>query len=208
MVELTNELLREWSHALLSNSGGCNNLATERFKAQHGEVFRYLHSFYRLRCELNADLMLLSSLGFEIQWFTLTFDNKRDKSLVSSKRKSATRFLNSLFLCYLIVEEYGEDNQRYHIHGFGVYRDQKSFDDFRKWPCRQKIETLPIAKLRTKIKYLTKYAVKSLPRLRRSRGMSLLHKTHKRYKRLKNGFKECYMCHFREPLLRLYLNRL
>ena len=40
------------------------------------------------------------------------------------------------------IEEYGEDNGRYHIHGFLVFKYGYGFEDFRKWPSRQKLEEI------------------------------------------------------------------
>ena len=178
-MDLNQDIVREWNRAILVDSCCLSNKHVNKFKEKYPDYFRYFHSFYRLRHEINADLRLLSFLGYSIQWFTLTFDNKRDKALVSSKRKSATRFLNDIFLFYEMVEEYGEDKGRYHIHGFGVYRINRSFNDFIKWPCRNKIECLTTDKLKKKVKYLTKYAVKSLPRIRRSKNLCAIRKNNK-----------------------------
>lgn len=158
------------------------NANIKRFREKHESEYCYLHAFYRLRCEMYKDLEVMNKIG-RVEWFTLTFDNKRDKALISSKRKRATRFLNDLFIVYEMIEEFGEDNGRYHIHGFGVYKDTKSFDDFVKWPSRQKIETLNEKNLRKKVKYLTAYAVKALPRRRRSKSLVFLVNDYKRKKR-------------------------
>lgn len=204
-MELTEELKREWFRAILLDSQYLTNEHTKAFKALHGEEYNLLHSFYRLRHELNKDIDLMENVG-DVQWITLTFDNKRDKNLVSSKRKTATRFLNEIFLCYEIVEEYGEDKNRYHIHGFGVFREGKGFQDFVKWPCRQKIQTLNRFNLSKKVKYLTKYAVKSLPRRRRSKNLVYLDKKMSGLKRFKrNGFENCYRCRFKLALYRIQL---
>lgn len=193
LQSLPKDVLLEWFDATREDTLELSNEHRKVFKEKYPDFYCYLSSFYRLRYEINADLSLLSSLGYEIQWFTLTFDNKRDKALVSSKRKTATRFLNDLFLYYEMVEEYGEDKGRYHIHGFGVYRVSRSFDDFRKWPCRNKIETLTLLKLKKKVKYLTKYAVKSLPRIRRSKNLCSLRNRSKWLGKLKHSFPCLYI---------------
>lgn len=203
-MDLNEELLREWFHAVLLDNCNRSNTATMAFKAIHPQEYCLLHSFYRLRHELNDDITLMSSVG-SVHWFTLTFDNKHDKSLVSSKRKSATRFLNDIFLFYEMIEEYGEDNNRYHIHGFGVYRENKGFKDFVKWHSRTKIQDLSVNNLKKKVKYLTKYAVKSLPRIRRSKNLCFLRNENKRYKGLKLAFPTCYTCHLHLSLLKAHL---
>lgn len=203
-MELNEEIKREWFRALLLDSANLNNNATKAFKLNHNEEYNLLHSFYRLRHELNEDISLMSSVG-SVHWFTLTFDNKHDKSLVSSKRKSATRFLNDIFLFYEMVEEYGEDNNRYHIHGFGVYREDKGFRDFIKWHSRTKIQDLSEKTLKKKVMYLTKYAVKSLPRIRRSKNLCYLRNENRRFKALKSSFPTCYTCKLNLTVLRVNL---
>lgn len=202
-----NELVKSaWFRAILVDSCNWNNNRVKAFKEMYPKEYFYLHGFYRVRSELNRDVAIMQDAGV-CQWFTLTFDNKRDKSLVSSKRKSATKFLNDLFIVYEMVEEYGEDNGRYHIHGFGVFREGKGFNDFRRWPCRCKIQALESAALKKKIKYLTKYAVKDLPRLRRSKNFVKLVKIATKYKGLKrNDFTRCYMCRINHAICRLEFN--
>lgn len=202
---LINEAIKkEWYDALSKDSLFLSNQYVREFKEKHKDVYCFLHSFYRLRVELRKDIEAMSFVG-AIQWFTLTFDNKHDKSLIASKRKNATRFLNDLFLCYTIVEEYGEDNNRYHIHGFGVYRDNKSFNDFRSWHSRQKVETIDNRKAHKKIKYLTDYMVKDIPRVRRSKNMVFLRNRYIKAKHMKRNFETCFACRVNLSVLRLRL---
>jgi len=183
----------------------CNRNSTRMsaFKLEHAQVYQYLNSFYRLRTELFKDIEILRLIG-QCYWFTLTFNQDRDKSLTTTKRKQATRFLNDLFIAYEMVEEYGSSKGRYHIHGFGVFRENKGFEDFRKWPSRQKIETLPYKSLKDKARYLTKYAVKDLPRRRRSKTLVYLSKSYNKNKGLRlNGFESCFNCAFNNALLKV-----
>lgn len=203
MLELTKEALRDWRNALFTDSDHYSNEAVSAFRARNPALYYYLHNFYRLRSEMLADLRIFEVADLSIEWFTLTFDLKRDKSLVSSKRKSATRFLNSIFLFYEMVEEYGTENtERYHIHGFGVYRSGKSYEDFIKWPCRNKVRTLPFNGVKKKVVYLTKYAVKSLPRIRRSKNLCRLRNALKGC-RIKTSFPELYKEHVKDIVLSL-----
>lgn len=203
-MKLTEDIKREWFHAIALDSINLNNEHTKAFKCLHLEEYNLLHSFYRLRHDLNADIELMSAVG-SCHWFTLTFDNKRDKSLVSSKRKAATRFLNDVFLLYEMVEEYGEDKGRYHIHGFGVFREDKGFKDFIKWPCRTKLQNLNKSNLKKKVKYLTKYAVKSLPRRRRSKNLVYLSNRMKKVNGSKHIFESCWTCALNLTLYRIQL---
>lgn len=189
------ELLEEWFRAVHLDNCNCCNEYRKAFKAAYPKEYAVLNAFYNLRGEMRKDIHILSLCG-DVYWFTLTFDNKRDKSKITSKRKSATRFLNDLMLAYEIVEEFGEDKGRYHIHGFGVFRIGKDFKDFRTWPSRQRIECLSNEKLQKKIKYLTKYAVKQLPRRRRSKSLVYLSKYYQDNKSLEKSFNHCFGCRF------------
>lgn len=201
-MELTEQITHEWFRALLQDNCNWTNKYTKAFREQHAEEYLLLHSFYRIRSELYKDIDLMSLVG-SLHWFTLTFDNKHDKSLVSSKRKLATRFLNDIFIVYEMVEEYGEDNGRYHIHGFGVFRANKGFKDFIKWKSRTKIQDLSPSTMRKKVKYLTKYAVKSLPRVRRSKSLCYLKKKTKTYKRLRSSFPDVFMERLQQDIVNM-----
>lgn len=192
---LSQEILKKWFYAIEIDSANCSNTRVKAFKETYPFEYGYLNAFYHLRSRMNRDIQVLKLIG-DVNWFTLTFDNKRDKSKISSKRKSACRFLNDLFIAYEIVEEFGEDNGRYHIHGFGCYKLNRGFSDFRKWPSRQKIEVLDDAKMKKKVKYLTNYAIKELPRIHRSKSMVYLIKQYEKTKKLKNSFNKCFKCGF------------
>ena len=171
---LSETITKEWRNALYSDCDNRSGLAKIEFRRSHPQEYVLLNSFYKLRSNLFRDISVMSLVG-PVYWITLTFDNKHDKNKIQSKRKSATTFLNSLFHCYEMIEEFGEDNNRYHIHAFGCsFRPGKSYNDFVRWPCRQKIEYLGEKSLRKKAKYLTKYAVKALPRRRRSKSLVLI----------------------------------
>lgn len=192
-MAIQKDILNGWFKALEIDAINLNNNRQKAFKETYPFEYGYLSAFYHLRTRMKRDLKVLQFIG-EVQWFTLTFDNKRDKNKITSKRKSATRFLADLFLAYEIVEEFGEDNGRYHIHGFGVYKLGRGFADFIKWPCRTKIETLDGAKVKKKIHYLTNYAVKDLPRIRRSKSLVFLLKKYNLSRALENSFQDCFKC--------------
>lgn len=203
-MELDKIILDEWYKAVQVANDHLSNKLINAFKDIHPLEYGYISKFFRLRTELYKDIECLSSLG-QVQWFTLTFDNDYDVMKEETKRKSAFKFLNEIFLCFLLVEEYGEDNGRYHIHGFGVYRIGKDFDNFREWKYIQNIKSLDSVSLKKKAKYLTKYAVKALPRLRRSKTYIMYKKAFTRLKSLKKDFLSCYECGLN--LLRLRFNR-
>lgn len=192
-MEINESIMSEWYDAVRYSSDHFSSRKIDLFKEKYPIEYGYISRFFRLRSELFIDLECLLSLG-EVQWFTLTFNERLDINKESTKRKSAFSFLNGVFCAFLLVEEYGEDNGRYHIHGFGVYRLNKGFEDFREWNSLQKIYTLDGDHAKKRVKYLTKYAVKELPRLRRSKSLCMYKKLYLSAKRLKNGFKACYSC--------------
>lgn len=192
-MEIDESILNEWYDAVRYSGDHLSSRKIDDFKEKYPLEYGYISRFFRLRTELKNDIECLLTLG-PVQWFTLTYSNEYDSNLEETKRKSAFSFLNRVFSAFLLVEEYGEDNGRYHIHGFGVYWPSKGFDDFREWTSAQNISTLDEKSARKKVKYLTKYAVKQLPRLRRSKTLCLYKKAWNTAKRLKTGFKACYQC--------------
>lgn len=193
--ELSEELLREWRNAVYNSANGYHKLV-EDFKQAHEEEYKLITSMYRKRTALRDCTDIMRELNEPIYWFTLTFKNDKDANKVETKRKEAERFLNRLAACYVLVEEYGEDNDRYHLHGFLVFKYGYGFLDWQQWHSRQKLEEISGYKLKTKIKYLTKYAVKSVPRIRRSKTMSQLCNFYNSHKGFKRCFPELYLDKF------------
>ena len=190
-TQITEEVLNEWRNAVLNSVNGYHD-AVLRFKENHEEEYKLITSMYRKRCVLTDCLKVMTDMNEKIYWFTLTFNNDKDTNKIETKRKDATRFLNRLSICYVIVEEYGEDNGRYHIHGFLCFKYGFGFIDFCEWHSRQKIEELTPSKIKKKIKYLTKYATKSVPRIRKSKTMSKLYQFYATKKTFRRCFESLY----------------
>lgn len=200
---ISQEIIEAYFEAKDNDSYNRDGYYMKKFKELYPKEYYFLNSHFRLRTEMNRDTKIMAKLGL-LHWFTLTFNNEKDSCLITTKRKQATSFLNDLFISYEMVEEYGSENERYHIHGFGVFREGKGFDDFRQWHSRQKIEEITDEKIRSKIKYLTKYAVKDLPRIRRSKSLCYLVNHYKRTNSLdKVGFTTCASCQFNIHLLKV-----
>ena len=183
-------IIQEYDNALFTAMNSGHDEYLKQFKIEHSEEYKIITAMYRKRVALNDTLKAMSYLNEPMYWFTLTFNNTKDTNCVEWKRKEAQYFLNEIAPVYCMVEEYGEDNHRYHIHGFLIFRYGKGFNDFRKWHSRQKIEELSDRKIKKKVKYLTKYAVKSVPRIRRSKMASLLYTSFLKVKRISHSF-EC-----------------
>lgn len=195
---LDKAILKEWCNAVANSCFNGSQEALKRFKEEHNEEYKLITAMYRKRIAIKETLDIMEDMNEPIYWFTLTFNNEKDINKVDTKRKDAERFLNSMCQCYLMVEEYGEDNGRYHIHGFLTFKYGYGFLDFTKWHSRQKIELLEEdKKKKKKVRYLTKYAVKSVPRLRRSKTLSKLYALYKKKKAIRKGFYDTYLEEFK-----------
>ena len=183
------QLLKEYKVAIYNQLSGCNELM-DKFKTLHPFEYSVFRKMYVRRTSINESIEAMQFLNDKIYWFTLTFNDKRDKATIQSKRKAATTFLNDLAAFWLLVEEFGEDNGRYHIHGFLVFKYSKSFTDFREWHSRQNIVLLENnKKVSKRVYYLTNYMCKDVPRIRRSKTLVALTKTyHKNKGLIRNGF--------------------
>lgn len=195
---VNDSILKEWNNAVANSCFGGSQEPLKRFKEEHIEAYKLITAMYRKRVAIKESLDIMEDMNEPIYWFTLTFNNDKDSNTIETKRKEAEKFLNSMCLCYLMVEEYGEDNGRYHIHGFLCFKYGYGFVDFTSWHSRQKIELLEEdKKKKKKVRYLTKYAVKSVPRIRRSKSLSLMYNYYKNKKRIRKGFYEHYMNQFK-----------
>ena len=196
---LVNEsILKEWCKAVWNSCFGGSRELVKQFKDNHNEEYKLITSMYRKRMAIKESLDIMEDMNEPIYWFTLTFNNDKDSNKIETKRKDAEKFLNSMCLCYLMVEEFGEDNGRYHIHGFLTFKYGFGFLDFTKWHSRQKIELLESdSKKKKKVRYLTKYAVKSVPRIRRSKTLCQLYSFYKSKKSTRRCFYDCYIERFK-----------
>lgn len=205
-MDISKDIQTAYFNAVFNGSAYFDPQGLKDFKDKYPCEFKQLNSFYRARTKITQCVEVMSLFG-AVYWFTLTFDNEKDKNKESSKRRSSQNFLNETFIAYLIVEEYGEESGRYHIHGFGIFKDGKSFEDFRQWDCRQNIKAITEKNMKKKIRYLTDYTSKQLPRIRCNKNLVYLMKKYKDRKSLKTyGFNECFECslHLAMAYVRLY----
>lgn len=194
-------LIKEWRTAVYNSANGCNSLVNA-FKINHPNEYKLFNAMYRKRTELNRDCAILQDLGLPVYWITLTFNNDKDLNKIESKRKEAQRMLNDIAVCYVIVEEYGEENDRYHIHGFLSFKLGYGFQDFIEWHSRQKIELLEGSKIKRKVRYLTNYLVKQVPRIRRSKTLQRL----RSFTKNKGGLRRCFPDVYKDKLKNYFAN--
>jgi len=202
MHKVDEKIIKEYKGALYNQAFGNNNEPMKQFKERYPDIARFFNGMYRKRTELMKDCDIMKDLKLPIYWITLTFNNDKDKNKIESKRKEAERMLSDLCLLYVIVEEYGEDNNRYHIHGFITFKLGYGFQDFIEWHSRQKIELLEGWKIKKKVRYLTNYMCKEIPRLRRSKMLCKMRNFAKGRQRLRR----CFPITYREELHNCFAN--
>ena len=189
LMELTQEIVKQFRTALYNQIGGYDDLMVQ-FKKDFPLEYKKITTTQRRRSDIKTTIEAMKYLHEDIYWFTLTFNEVKDKNSVLSKRKEAMQYLNRIAGYYLLVEEYGSENGRYHIHGFLVFRFGKGFKDFRDWHSRQNIVLLGTdKKVSKRVYYLTNYMSKDVPRIRRSKSLVALVNVYKKNKRLlRNDF--------------------
>lgn len=187
-------IFEKWENCLMEFYKFGDNTALLKFQNDYPEDFITLRRMNLKRIAIKDSIEPLFLVGEPVYWFTLTFNNIKDSNSVLWKRKEAQAFLNKIAPVYLMVEEYGKTNtKRYHIHGFCVRKyelsEEEFFMRFREWHSRQNIKMCTdLKKGLKKVKYLSKYIVKDVPQLRRSKSMAKLYAYYKSIKNLKRSF--------------------
>lgn len=202
-MQIEKQLIEIYKNAVISACYNNTPFALMQFKSEHPNEFVYLQKFYRVRTELNKDIETMKQCGCAVYWCTLTFDDniKRDDKLM---RRKAFRFLNEIFALWVAVEEYGEDNERYHIHFFGCFRHDKKYEDFFAWSSREKIEYLNDYKIKKKVRYLTNYAAKCCPRLHRNKRLVAARKEYQKKRSFENYHFNFYDEKFKSNITSLF----
>lgn len=176
--EIEKSILDKYYQALTNASMNWSSNALKEFSREYPNEFKIISAMSRKRTQLHKDIYAMRVYSRSLCWFTLTFDEDKNSNLKTTKRKEAFNFLNRLFALFVVVEEHGEKYGRYHLHGFGCFKEGKTLEDFYQWHSREDIYLMTdTCTINKKIKYLTNYAVKSVPRLHRNKNLTLLRKT-------------------------------
>ena len=185
MLTITKEQYDEWRNAIYNAQSG-HTQSVNNFKSKYPELFKHISSMLRKRTKLKSIIEAYKTISEYIYWGSLTWDNEHNDLEEKTKRKQALRFFDKFFKLYTFVEEYGEENGRYHIHFLGVLRDKDiTYESmYSCWHSRSEIECLKPYQCSKKVKYLTKYCVKQVPRVRMDKRSVKLLKQHKRYKHM------------------------
>lgn len=165
---VVNEEVKQAYFSALYNQQNGNNEPMKRFKFEYGEIYATINAMYHKRVAVKRDIEVMRELsGNKVYFGALTFNEEKDKNKNTSKRREVFNFLNKIFLMFLVVEELGEENGRYHCHYVGVFRENKTFEDLYKWHSREDCQR--VKSTRRVAKYLCNYIVKQVPRIRRNK---------------------------------------
>lgn len=192
MITISEEQYIQWNNAVDCAAFG-DSRPLNNFKQRYPDLFRHMASMLNKRTKLSKTLQAFMSVSRYVYWGALTFNEEEDRKDLSTKRKQVQRYLDKYFKLYVYVEELGEDKERWHIHYLGILKDSTTtFEElYSGWHSRSECECLyKYYDIKKKIKYITKYCVKSVPRIHMSKRSIKLLKDYKKYKLLENyGFK-------------------
>ena len=173
---VSEEVKKQYFDALINQQFGSSE-SMKAFKRAYPDVYAMINSMYHKRVKVRKDIECMRHYSNNKVYFgSLTFEEGKDQNKITSKRQECFRFLNTIFEMFLLVEELGESNSRYHVHYVGVFREGKTFEDLFKWHSREDIQI--VKSTRSVAKYLCNYIVKQVPRIRRNK---MLVKVSKRY---------------------------
>ena len=173
--------VRDFYFYCLSERKRGNYYALDCFKKWFQSSFVKMQSILNKRTLIKRDIEFMTQVSKKrVVFGALTFDNELDVKTEANKRKMAQRYLSKFMPMYEIIEEYGEEKGRYHIHFLGVMEDGKTFIEFHNgWSSYSYIS--PVRSLKKASKYLCDYVVKQVPRIRRNK---LLCECLKHYKKM------------------------
>lgn len=193
MLEITEEQYQEWKNAVLCAQSS-NSYGLKIFKDKYPDLYRHMMSMLNKRTKISNTLKAFMSVCPFVYWGDLTFNEEEDIKELGAKRKQVRRFLDKFFKVYLYVEELGEEGERWHVHYLGLLKEGVKYDEMRShWHSFIQIECLyKYYEVKKKIKYVTKYAVKQVPRIHMNTRAIQLCKDYKRHKRWLNLGFNCF----------------
>lgn len=156
------------------------------FKNTYPVEYKQLTSIYNARSKLYKCIKLLNYCD-DVYFGTITFNELKDKNSISSKRKETFKFLNTIYRCFVLIEEFGELNGRYHIHYIATKDINYSFQKFLSWHSYHQLTKVYNYNVDM---YLSNYVSKGAPRIRKNKNMIKLCNYYKHLKRL--PYKEDY----------------
>lgn len=200
-LNLTKEVVNQYYEAMRYANEYFNEPLKE-FALKYPLEYKHLCAVHRKRVLVNSNVSAMRLLKEDVYFGTLTYDETKDQNSIKIKRREAFRFLNSLFEFVLLVEEYGEDKGRYHVHFVGNFYEGKGFNDFvNGWHSRQNIELVKDDKKVSR--YLCKYLCKQLPRIRRNKRLVALESQYRKKRGLDKSFPSLFKRDMNEKIFQL-----
>lgn len=142
----------------------------EDIRELYPNEFKHFSGVSRCRRNIERNINAMASLGLPLYFGTLTFNNDKNDNKESYKLEESFKFLNEYFEYFVLVEEYGGDNGRYHIHFVGVFNVGYDFEMFCKgWHSRQNLQE--VREIEQVKRYMVKYVSKQVPRIRRNKRL-------------------------------------
>jgi hypothetical protein len=171
--------LRDFYFYCLSERKRGNYYSLDCFRKWFPKFFNRMQSILNKRSSIKSDLEFMQSLKMGRVYFgALTYNEELDSKSEENKRKMAQRYLDKFMPIYEIIEEYGEEKGRYHVHFLGVMSSDKTYIEFHSgWSSYSYIE--PLKSVKKASKYLCDYVVKQVPRIRRNKRLITLMKSSK-----------------------------
>ena len=189
-MEVSEEVRKAYFNALYNQQKGSNE-SMLLFKKEHADVYKIINAMYHKRVKVLRDIEAMREISNNKVYFgALTFNDLKDRNKITSKRKEVFNFLNTIFLCFLVVEESGLQNGRYHCHFVGVFKDNKHFADLYQWHSREDCQRVKSA--RSVARYLCNYIVKEVPRLRRNKTLIKISEEMQKSRKWSLHFKESF----------------
>ena len=186
-MNVSEQVRNEYFNALYNQQFG-NTESMKKFREQYPDIYKVINAMYHKRVKVRKDIECMRHYSNNKVYFgALTFQESKDQNKDISKRRECFRFLNSVFEMFLLVEEMGTDNGRYHVHYVGVFRSGKTFNDLFAWHSREDIQIVKSS--RSVARYLCNYIVKQVPRIRRNKTLVKVSKKYAKYK----YFSECHL---------------
>lgn len=173
-IDYKNEqTIRDFYFYCLRERNTGNYYALDKFKEWFPSTFTRLQSTLNKRTIIKNDIKTLQSFKRGLVVFgALTFSDSNYKDNEKNMRIKAQRYLERYMPIYELIEEYGEDKGRYHIHFLGILKEGITYLEFHAgWEDYSYIERVKDHKkdLKKVSKYLCDYIVKQVPRIRRNK---------------------------------------
>ena len=201
MIEITEEQYKLWNDAITCAQFG-NSYSIKQFKDSYPDLYRHMTSMLNKRTKICKTLQAYMSVCPFVYWGDLTFNEEEDRKDIKTKRKQVQRYLDKFFKLYLYVEEEGSENERWHIHYLGILRNDITFQMlYDSWHSISHCECIyKYYEVKKKIKYITKYCVKQVPRIHMNTRSILLVKQYKRKKHWENIGFNCFKMDYVEEI--------